>query len=215
VSQKSAPDLDGLLPAVVPDGKPDDLMVIPEFHLMDHQRNDVQAYEQRVRQEMNAQFARLKDEARAVFRAVRGRPGVRTTQQWAQMLEEAGDSLDNGRFLVQQLGAERYLDPEMVAVLITLRQNLIADLKRPTTADIMLVDSAVLAYYNMLRVQGWIGDLSLVFERELFGQASLNELHGERVGDMLREELRRLGEVLLPLQERAHKMMLRSLDRLR
>ena len=103
----------------------------------------------------------------------------------------------------------------MVAVLVTLRQNLIAELKRPTTADIMLVNSAVLAYYNMLRVQGWMGDLSLVVECELFGQASLNELHGERVGDTLREELRRLGEVLLPLQDRAHRMMLRSLDRLK
>jgi hypothetical protein len=131
------------------------------------------------------------------------------------MLEKVGDSLGNGRFLVQQLGAERYLDPAMVAALITLRQNLLADLKRPTAADIMIIDSAVLAYYNMLRVQGWIGNLSLVVERKLFGQTPLNEIHGEHVGDKLREELHRLGEVLLPLQERAHKMMLRSLDRLR
>ena len=54
-----------------------------------------------------------------------------------------------------------------------------------------------------------------VVERELFGEAPLNEVHGEHVGERLREDLRRLGEVLLPLQERAHKMMLRSLERLR
>jgi hypothetical protein len=145
----------------------------------------------------------------------RSRAGVRTPQERAQM-EKAGDTLGNGRFLVQQLGAERYLDPAMVAALITLRQKLIADLKRPTkAADIMIIDSAVLAYYNMLRVQGWIGNLALVVERELFGQEPLNELHGEGVGEKLTEDIRRLGEVLLPLQDRAQKMMLRILDRLR
>ena len=49
----------------------------------------------------------------------------------------------------------------------------------------MLVDSAVLAYYNMVRVQRWIGDLSVVFERELFGQAPLNEVLGDSLDDKL------------------------------
>ena len=61
----------------------------------------------------------------------------------------------------------------------------------------------------------WIVDLALDVEGHLFGQAHLSEVHGERVGGEVREELRRLGEVLLPLQDRANKTMIRSLDRLR
>jgi hypothetical protein len=55
--------------------------------------------------------------------------------------------------------------------------------EQPTAADRMMADSAVLAYYNMLRVQGWIGSLCLIVERELFGQASLSDVHGPTVGD--------------------------------
>ena len=62
------------------------------------------------------------------------------------------------------------------------------------------------------RLQGWIGNLSLVFEREVFGEEMLNEFHGAEVGDRLEEQLRRLAEVMLPIQDRAHRMMMRSLS---
>ena len=62
--------------------------------------------------------------------------------------------IGNGRFLVRQFGAERYLEPETVAVLITLRQALIADLPHATAANIMVIDAAVTAYYNLLRAAG-------------------------------------------------------------
>ncbi len=70
----------------------------------------------------------------------------------------------------------------------------------------------MISYYNLLRTQRWIGNLSLVVERELFGQEPLNEIHGDKVGDRLEEQLRRLAEVLLPLQDRAGRMMTRSLE---
>ena len=79
----------------------------------------------------------------------------------------------------------------------------------------MIIDTALIAYYNFLRVQGWIGNLSLIFERELFGQAALNEIHGPELGDRLKEQLERLSEVILPLQDRCHRMMIRSLAQLR
>jgi hypothetical protein len=66
----------------------------------------------------------------------------------------------------------------------------------------------------MLRVQGWIGNLCLVVERELFGQAPLNELHGHTVGKQLTNEIVRLEEVLMPLLERCHRMMARSIAHL-
>ena len=42
----------------------------------------------------------------------------------------------------------------------------------------MLADMAVLAYRNLLRIQGWIGSLCLVMERELFGQEPVSEANG-------------------------------------
>ena len=169
------------------------------------------AHEERVQKELTAQFQKLKDESRAIFGQVHGRRGVQRAKDWAKMLEKAGDEIGNGRFIVRCLGAERFLDCETVAVLLSLRQNLIGDLKSASASNIMMIDTAVISYYNFIRVQGWIGSLCLVTERELFGQEPLNEFHGSQVGDRLEEQLRRLAEVMMPLQDRAHRMMMRSL----
>ena len=74
-----------------------------------------------------------------------------------------------------------------MATLAQTRKGLLAGIEQPTAADHMMADSAVIAYYNMLRVQGWIGSLCLTVERELFGQAPLNEIHGPTVGSRLAE----------------------------
>jgi hypothetical protein len=104
--------------------------------------------------------------------------------------------------------------PATVLVLLTYRQNLIAELPAPSAADLMRVDAAVIAYFNMLRVQGLMGNLRLAVEQELFGEEGLRQIHGEIVGKRLEEQVRRLSDVLLPLQERASRMMNRSLDSL-
>jgi hypothetical protein len=78
----------------------------------------------------------------------------------------------------------------------------------------MMADSAVIAYYNMLRVHGWIGSLCLIVERDLFGQASLSDIHGPTVGNQLTEQIARLEDVLMPLLDRCHRMMTRSLTSL-
>ncbi len=75
----------------------------------------------------------------------------------------------------------------------------------------MMGDSAVSAYYNMLRTQGWIGNLSLVVERGLFGQTPQDDIHGPKKVEEIENHLRRLAETMLPLQDRFHKMMARSL----
>ncbi len=172
-------------------------------------------FERGVQAEAKEQFKRLKDEAQAIYGLTRGRVGARTPQEWAALLEKAGDEIGNGQFLVRWLGAERYLEPGIVAVLVTLRQNLMAELKRVTAVDVMTIDTAIVGYYNFLRAQRWIGDLSLVVERELFGEEPLNVYHGDRIGDKLKEQLGHLAEVLLPLQDRAARMMQRSLEALR
>ena len=171
-------------------------------------------FEKRCHERATVQFQRLKDEARAIFGMMEGQPGIRSLANLQELIEKAGDEIGNGRFIVRCLGAERYLDAGTVAVLLTFRQNLIAEIDQPTAADIMMIDTAVVAYYNFVRTQGWIGNLSLAFEREAFGQAPLNEVHGPTAGERLRDDLARLSETILPLQARVHRMMVNSLERL-
>jgi hypothetical protein len=83
----------------------------------------------------------------------------------------------------------------------------------------MVIDLAVMTYANTLRVQGWIGDLSLVIEHELFAEDSLKvtlcQHYGVQFdGFAVEEHLGRLREQLLPLFERVHRQLLQNLQAL-
>src|SRR5882724_7669367 len=127
---------------------------------------EAEAYLSRVETELNAQHQELRDQARATLAAVKGHGRVQCEQDWQRIFAQAKINYKSGRFLIQKLGAERYLEPELMATLAQLRRDLLSGIENPTAADTMMADSTVLAYHNMLRVQGWIGDLCLVVERE-------------------------------------------------
>jgi hypothetical protein len=78
----------------------------------------------------------------------------------------------------------------------------------------MVADTAIMAYRNVLRVQSWIGSLCLVVERELFGQEPVSESNGATVGERIEQGMRQIEQSLIPLLDRAHRMLVRSLDRL-
>jgi hypothetical protein len=163
-------------------------------------------------------YEKLRKEARAVYRAVAGWHSVKDPDGWDRTCEEARQDYCSGRFLIERLGAERFLDPTLMATLWRLRQKLVAELPNPTTADYMLVDMAVVAYHNALRVQNWIGDMALYVEHEWFGQPSPAVKMGKRGSEerlAVEERLNRLGEQLLPLLDRANRMMLRNLKAIR
>src|SRR5437879_12170727 len=80
----------------------------------------------------------------------------------------------------------------------------------------MLTDLAVLSYYHVFRVQGWIGDLATIIEGEFFGRdAPVSRFGSKRQELLVEEHVRRLGEQLLPLLDRASRMMLRNLKALK
>jgi hypothetical protein len=167
-----------------------------------------------VEAELNTQHQELRDQAQAILAAVKGRRGVQREEDWQKIFQQAKVNYESGRFLIQQLGAERYLEPELMATVAQLRRGLLGGIQNPTAADSMMADTAVIAYRNLLRVQGWIGDLCLVVERELFGQAPLNQYHGHTVGQRLTEEITRLEEIMMPLLERCHRMMAKCIAHL-
>ena len=82
-----------------------------------------------------------------------------------------------------------------------LRQGLIEEDGTQSPTMTMVIDLAVMAYYNALRIQGWIGDLALSIEQELFGEDALKlklrqqygrQVEGFAVEEALRRRLTRL-----------------------
>jgi hypothetical protein len=83
----------------------------------------------------------------------------------------------------------------------------------------MVIDLAVMTYYNALRIQGWIGDLALVIEQELFAEDALKVKLRQRYGAQfdgfaVEEHLQRLKEQLLPVCERVNRQLLQNLQAL-
>src|SRR5712692_797985 len=153
--------------------------------------------------------------ARATYRAMEGWQGVRSEEDWLKVCADSREQYESGRFFLERLGAERHLDPKLMATLLSLRQQLIAEWGITTAAEMMLLDLALLGYYHALRVQGWIGDLALHIEHGFFGQDALAENGQRTVGRRGRfsveADVRRLSEQFMPLLDRATRMFIRNL----
>lgn len=171
-------------------------------------------HEAKVQAELNAQFVELKRQARGTFEAIKGRRGARTEEYWQELVAKAKLDYDSGNFLIGRMGACRQLDLPLVATLLQVRKELLNGIDSPTAGDRMLADSAIIAYRNLLRIQGWIGSLCLVVERELFGQRSLDDVIGSTEAAEVNVQVERLEQILLPALDRCHRMLIRALDRL-
>jgi hypothetical protein len=171
--------------------------------------------------ETQRRTTQLFDDASAVMRAMQGwRTIARNTEAgWRQACAEAWERYQAGRFLLERLGAERFLDPPLMAILWHLRQTLVAEYAAQSPTATMLIDLAVMTYYNALRVQGWLGDLALQIEHECFDQegptAKLRQRWGRVEGLAVEDTLRRLAEQLVPLFERCNQQLIRTLKALR
>jgi hypothetical protein len=104
------------------------------------------------------------------MRAIQGWDRIRSPEEWRQVCVEARKHHRSGRFVIERLGAERFLDPQLMATLWQLHQGLIDESGDHSPAATMLIDLAVISYYNALRIQGWLGDLALWIEHECFAQ---------------------------------------------
>ncbi len=170
---------------------------------------------------------RLMRDANASWRSMEGWGNVATREEWLAAVREADEEYDSGDFLLSRLGAHRYLDPPLMAVLLLLRRRLIDEHGAATAAELMLIDSAVIAYYHQLRIGGWVGDLAQWLEAEFFRKGGLTVARrhesgrpGRRDPDRIRgltveEIVERLADKLMPLLDRSNRMMLRNLAALR
>ena len=184
------------------------------------QRADIETTIQQAREQDTQHYQRLRGDARAVYHALEDWCRVDTPEDWQRICEESRQAYQSGQFLIERLGAERYLEPTLMAVLWQLRRGLLNEGEDRSAADMMLADLSVLSYYNVLRIQGWIGNLALLLEHEVFGQESptvkFRKHYGSVVeGLQVEDYARQLSEQLLPLLDRANRMVLRNLKTLR
>jgi hypothetical protein len=161
--------------------------------------------------------------ARSVFRAMDGWAMVENQDAWQETVRKAADDLDSGGFLIERLGAERHLDPELLATLLVLRRRLIDEHGATTAAELMLIDVAVLGYFHTIRINGWIGNFAMLTESEFFSRESLTakfrDKYGRAAGEInglrVEDHVHRIGEELLPLLDRCNRLMLRNLKALK
>jgi hypothetical protein len=121
---------------------------------------------------------------------------------------------EDGSFLINRLGAEGVIDQDLVVVLLDLRRRLIDEYGASPSA-MMLIDRAVAAYQDFIRIAGWTGNTALMVEAEFFGRdrprAGLRDRHGEIRGLTVEEYINRLGQDLIPLAERCSRIMQEAL----
>jgi hypothetical protein len=142
---------------------------------------------------------------------------VGTVEAWQAACGDAAKRYECGRLLLERLGAEHVLDPQLMATLWQLRQGPLDEYGTDSPAMTMMIELAVMTYANALRVQGWIGDLTLVIAHELFAEDSLKVRLRQQYGPQfdgfaVEEALRRLREQLLPVFERVNRQLLQNLQ---
>ena len=141
---------------------------------------------------------------------------VKTKKDWDRVCLEAESDFHEGRFLLEHLGADRSLEPKATAVLLYMRQRLIAEYDVGSAAEFMVLDMALIAYYNTLKTQRLFGDAFMQIEREMFASNGLQEKAARNIviGYRIEDMMNRITDKLQILLDRANQMMLRNLKAL-
>ena len=105
-------------------------------------------------------------------------------------------------------------------MLLAIRRGLIEETTATTASELVLIDMAVIAYANAMRLQSMIGNTALLIETEMFGQPTLRakwkKQYGGRPEDIqglaVEEHVARRRDKLLPLVERSHRVARESIE---
>lgn len=165
----------------------------------------------------------LRWDARSAARSMRYSPTLDQMDDpkaFEKITSKALDDYLSGRFLVEHFGADRLLDPATTGMLLGIRRGLIEEIGATTVSEMVLIDMAVIAFANAMRVQSMVGNISLILEGELFGQPTLNAIWNREHSQGRREikglsvdrYVAQLRDELLPLMERFQSAARANLD---
>ena len=162
----------------------------------------------------------IKDDAGVLNRTHPEFSALQKDEEWEKVSEIVNNEYRDGKFLLNALGAGRYIEPKVSMTIAMMREHMIRDLNIESTAELMLMDGALLAYYNTLRLQRMLGDLATQFERELFHDESMS-VNLKNTGNLnvsnfkVEAMLNRASDKLMNLIERTNQMMIRNIKALR
>ena len=150
-------------------------------------------------------------------------PRLQSPDAWEATVTKAADDYRCGLALIDQLGAFGLLDPAQMGMLLAIRRGLIEETNAASTDELVLIDIAMVAYANAMRLQAMIGNTALIIESEMFGQPMLrakwkSEYGGrpeEIRGLVVEDYVARLRDQLLPLVERVHRTARESIEAIR
>jgi hypothetical protein len=156
----------------------------------------------------------LLQDAQACARAMSLSPQLDAPETWEKTVAKSLEDYRSGRALMDQLGADRLLDAPTAGTLLAIRRGLIEETGAETASEMALIDLAVIAHANAMRIQTMIGNSALIIESELFAQQSMRakwkSTHGGRYetiqGLAVEDHLRVLRDRLMPLVEKFHRL---------
>jgi hypothetical protein len=171
-------------------------------------------------------YRRLLRDAQTCARAMSFPPQLDAPEAWEKTVAKSLEDYRSGRALMDQLGADRLLDAPTAGLLLAIRRGLIEETGAETASEMALIDLAVIAHANAMRIQTMIGNAALIIESDLFGQQSMRakwkSTHGGRYetiqGLAVEDHLRLFRDRLMPLVEKFHRLArehIEAIDRLR
>jgi hypothetical protein len=87
-------------------------------------------------------------------------PALRNAGDWERAYEVTEDECLKGQFLIDNLGASRYIEPKIAMTLLVLRQKMIYDMQIESAQGCTLMDNALTAQYNTFKLQRMLGDFA-------------------------------------------------------
>ena len=144
-----------------------------------------------------------------------------TPDMYGEMLTHAAQWYQDGRFFLEHIGLFLDTDPELALVLFDLRERWIAEYDLRSVPELLLVDQALLAYFQALRMHKEASKLMGLTEVQLFSPdgpwANLKSQgkHFEFSELAAEDSVRKMQNCLLALSERFNQMFLRNLKALR
>jgi len=194
----------------------------PPSVLTEAERTEIEARHREHREHLDRVYDELLLDAQACGRAMQFSPGLDHPAEWQDIASRSLDDYRGGRALMDHLGAARLLDPATTGMLLAIRRGLIEENNATSIAEYVLIDMAVIAFANAMRLQSIVGNTSLVIEGEMFGQPTLRakweNVHGGRPPEIkglaVDEHVAKLRDSIMPLVERFHRMGRESIDAL-
>ena len=129
--------------------------------LTDAERAEVQAVYDRHREHWDQVYDALRLDAQACTRAMQLSPLLNDPVEPKRFEDVAIKSFAefrSGKALMDQLGAGRLLDPATTGMLLAIRRGLIEESAATTMVELVLIDMAMVALANAMRMQAMIGN---------------------------------------------------------